>query len=66
MQFRKYTRFIKSFQYNKITGEVSVLVDCAYQKDKKALFEIGNISEIRDLINRLERIKNFVIEQENK
>ena len=65
MQFRKYERFVKSYQYDKATGEIVVMVDCAYQKGQKALFEIGTLAEIRSLIAHLTKVKNFAIEAEN-
>ena len=64
MNFRKYERFIKSHQYRVGTGEIVVMVNCAYEKDKKALFEIGTLEELESLMLQLEKMKTFVLKSQ--
>jgi hypothetical protein len=64
MKFKKYAKFIKNSHLK--NGEFVALVDCAYEKDRKAIFELGTITELRALQDHLAELELFYMDAQNK
>ena len=64
MKFKKYLQFIKKFHIK--DGEIVALVDCAYQKDQKAIAPLGTLSDLRELQEKLAEIELFYMETKDK
>jgi len=64
MKLTKYKEFISKFHIK--DKKFCSMVECAYQDDRKVIYEIGTIHDLESLQTLLDDMRLFYIESQNE